>query len=77
MRFKMVLNCNTSADYYFVMGNNVTIKGVRYMSQCKCVIVELFDSVHCTHSIMSLTQYCIVELWNGDRVIRKPSVILY
>jgi len=27
MRFKMVLNCNTSVDYYFVTGNNVTIKG--------------------------------------------------
>jgi len=26
MRFKMVLNCNTSVDYHFVTGNNVTIK---------------------------------------------------
>jgi len=23
----MVLNCSTSVDYYFVMDNNVTIKG--------------------------------------------------
>ena len=41
------------------------------MSQCKCVIVELFDSVYRTHSIMSLTQYCIVESRDDDGVDKE------
>jgi len=64
----MVLNCNTSVDCYFVTGSNVTIKwSVIYLTRCKCVIVELFNSVYRTHTVMSLTQYILLKYANDGR----------
>ena len=40
---------------------------VRYLTRCKCVIVELFNSVYCTHTVMSLTQYILLKYANDGR----------